>query len=764
MKRTTYVRDRRFFEEDDVEQFAQVPAEGNPKGPRGKTRVLGAPVNRFDGYDKVSGTARYTFDVDLPHMAHAKTLRSPHPHARIRSIDTSEAEVLPGVLAILHSGNSPAIPWYGQSTLFDTHLRYQGDEVACVAATTEKIAEQALKLIRVDYEVLDFEVDVEKMASGDGPALHDGGPLAYQPWIYERGNVEAGFAEADVLVEESFSTQCAVHNPTEAHGSVASWDGDKLTVYDSTQAIHTIRTALAESMQIPASHVEVITKYMGGGFGSKLYFGKYTTMATLLARRIGLPVKIMLDRSEMNLAVGNRPDSRQQLKVGAKRDGTLTAMSLTAIGSAGAYRAWAGCNFPLIGTYKCANVRTDMRSVYTNLGPGRAFRAPGRPQGTFGMDSILDDLAAKLEMDPLELRRKNYAEIDQFQNQPYTSKKLNECYDLGARAFGWSEKWHPPGISEDPVKRGVGLATQIWSGGGGPPGGVTLQLNADGSVRALAGSQDLGTGTYTFIPQVVAEVLEIPVENVRATLGRTSAGPYCPPSGGSQTAPTVAPAAHDAAVQIRGALLDGAAALWELPRKSLVYENATIRSEDGEKVITIPELMEELHENTLVRTGLRAANVPGKTAQSFGVQFAEVEVDTRTGEVRVLKIIAAHDIGRTLNRKLLENQFHGGIIQGFGFALFEERIVDRNTGLVLSDNLHDYKMATMRDVPEIEVIVVDPKDKEVNSLGVKGIGEPPIIPTAGAIANAVFNATGVRIHELPLTPDRVLTALQMVGG
>ncbi|MFH0881995.1 MAG: xanthine dehydrogenase family protein molybdopterin-binding subunit [bacterium] len=756
-----FVRTKQFFEEDFVEGYAEVPENGNPAGiDADKARQIGKPLDRYDGYDKASGTAEYTFDVQLRGMLHAKTLRCPHPHAKLVSIDTSRAEALPGVAAVIHHGNVPDIPWYSDSKLFDTHLRYAGDEVACVAATSERLAEQALKLIDVTYDVLPFGVDAEKIVGDQAPLFHEDGVLAYRPWIYERGDVENGFSEADAVVEGTYTTQVAVHNPTEPHGSVAVWDGKRLTVYDSTQGVYAVRETVADKLGIPQSDVRVITRYMGGGFGSKLATGKYTVMAALLAQRTGRPVRIALDRTEMNLAVGNRPDSFQHLKAGAKKDGTLTAMSLEAIGSSGAYQAWAGCNFPMIGTYKCANVHTDMRSVFTNLGPARPFRAPGRPQGTFALDSILDDLAEKIGMDPLEFRLKNNAEIDQFYNQPYTSKKLKECYEQGAKAFGWKKKWRSANSDPGPVKRGVGLATQIWSGGGGPPAGVTVKLNGDGSASVIAGSQDLGTGTYTFLSQVVAEGLEIPPDWVRVTLGDTATGPQCPLSGGSQTAPSVAPAAWDAVMQVRQVLISGYAALEEIKESDVIYQEGVLsHKNDPSKRMSVPEVMDKLDSGTIVRTGYRAANKEGYTIQSFGVQFAEVEVNVRTGRVRVIRIVAAHDIGRTLNRKLLENQFHGGIIQGISFALLEQRVVDRGTGRVLTTNLHDYKLPTIYDAPEIEVITLDPKDTIANSLGVKGIGEPPIIPTAGAIANAVKNATGVRIRSLPMTPQRVLAEL-----
>jgi xanthine dehydrogenase YagR molybdenum-binding subunit len=758
------VKSKFFFEDDFLESLAEVPAkEIGAWEPGKKLKIVGTPVSRVDGYDKVSGTAQYTFDVSLPNMAFAKTLRCPHPHARIKSIDISKAQKLPGVLAIITHKNTPAIPWYyNTSYLFDSHLRYLGDEVACAAAESEEIAAEALKLIIVEYEILPFVTDAKKAMEPNAPKLYKEGNIrGGKPFVYKRGDAEKGFKEADAVVEDTFTTQVAVHNPTEVHCSAANWDGDQLTVWDSTQSIFSVRDALAQSLKIPASKVRVIKKYMGGGFGCKLAPGKYTVMAAILARKIGRPVKIALDRKEMNLAVGNRPNSVQKLKAGAKKDGTLTALSHHAYGTVGSHTYSAGCSWPLRTVYQCDNVYVEEYSVYTNAGPARPMRAPGHVQGTFGMDSLIDELAEKIGMDPLEFRLKNYAEKDQVYNIPYTSKRLREAYKKGADAIGWHRRSQPAGSGTGPMKRGIGMATQIWWGGGGPPALATIKLNRDGSANVMAGTQDIGTGTYTYLAQVTTEVLEIPLEKITVTLGDTRLCPYCPGSGGSVTTPSVAPAVHDAAEQIKAKLISGAAALLELPEGQLLYEKGVISDKkDPSKKIAITDILRKMQEQELIATGARNANPKGYTINTFGAQFAEVEVDTETGKVKVLKVVAAHDIGRVLNWKTAENQFHGGIIQGISFALMEQRIIDQTTGKVLTTNMHDYKMPTVMDMPEIEAYVVSDADTLISSVGAKGLGEPAHIPTAGAIANAVYNAIGVRIKSLPITPDKVLTALQ----
>jgi CO/xanthine dehydrogenase Mo-binding subunit len=758
------VKSKFFFEDDFLESLAEVPAkEVEAWKPDKKLEILGTYVSRVDGYDKVSGTAQYTFDVTLPNMAFARTLRCPHPHARIKSIDTSKALKLPGILAIITHKNTPAIPWYSNTSyLFDPHLRYLGDEVACVAAESEEIAAGALELINVEYEILPFVTDAKKAMEPNAPKLYETGNIQDgKPFVYKRGDAGKGFEEADAVVEDTFTTQVAVHNTTEAHCSAANWDGDRLTVWDSTQAVFRVRDALVQSLNIPASKVRVIKKYMGGGFGSKLAAGKYTVMAALLAREIGRPVKIALDRKEMNLAVGNRPDSVQKLKAGAKKDGTLTALSHHSYGTVGSHPSGAGCSWPLRTIYQCDNVDVEEYSVYTNAGPARPMRAPGHVQGTFALESFIDEVAEKIGMDPLEFRLKNYAEKDQVFNIPYTSKRLREAYQKGAEAIGWHRRSQPAGSGTGPVKRGIGMATQIWWGGGGPPAYAAMRLNRDGSAHVMAGTQDMGTGTYTYMAQVAAEVLEIPIEKIAVTLGDTGLCPYCPSSGGSVTAASVSPAVHHAAEQIKAKLISGAAVLLQLPEDQLLYQKGIVSdSKDPSKKMAITDILGKMPEEELIAVGARNENPQGYMINTFGAQFAEVEVDTETGKVKVIKVVAANDIGRVLNRKTAENQFHGGIMQGIGFALMEQRMIDQATGKVLTTNMHDYKMSTIMDMPGIEAYVVSDADPLISSVGAKGLGEPAHIPTAGAIANAVYNAIGVRIKSLPITPDKVLTALQ----
>ncbi len=764
MADTKFIRERRFFEQEMTDQVAEVRENDVAPLTDPEPRYLGKPADRYDGYAKLSGSAMFTVDRNLPHMLVAKILRCPHPHAHIRVIRTAAAERLRGVAAVMHQGNAPSIPWYADSQLFDPHLRYAGDEVAVVAAETEAIADEALSLIEVEYEIRPFETRTMEAFNDNAPSYHEEGSVVNgEPSTGGRGDVDAAFASADVIVEGEFTTAVDIHNPLEPHNSVLYWTGGELTIYDSTQGVFPLRNTVAEKLEMPASSIKIIAPAVGGGFGSKLTTSKHTVIAALLAKQAGRPVSITLDRKEMNIAVGNRSDSVQRLKAAATSDGTLTALETDSYGTVGAQRYSSWMNWPFLTMYQCPNLRYTHRSIYTNLGQARPFRAPGHPQGTFALDQVIDMLAEKVGMDPLEFRKHNHADIDQVSGRPYTSKKLLECYERGAAAIGWNtRRSKTPGADPEPVKRGIGMASQIWWGGGGPPAGVTVVLNRDGSLDVTCGSQDMGTGTFTILQQTVAEVMEVPLDRVQVTVGETAGAPFAPLSGGSQTAPSITPAAHVAAVDVKSALLDALQAAAEVPADSLTYADGVITGPDASW--TLAEAMAAANEQTLIRTGMRPANPEGMMIQTFGAQFAEVEVDTETGEIVVKKIVAAHDIGRPLNRKLVENQCHGGIMQGIGMALTEERIVDHNLGKVVNANLHDYKIPTASDTPEIEVIIADNIDTTANNLGVKGVGEPPIIPTAGAIANAVYNAIGVRLHDIPMTPDRVLMAILDATG
>ena len=751
------------------EVVVEVPENEPPVWPSdAKLSIVGRPHSRVDGIEKITGQAKYAHDVNLPGMLHGRILRSPLASARISRIDTSKAEKLPGVRAVLTYQNAPKIPWYGtQSFLLDPVCRCVGDEVACVVALDEDTAEEALRLIEVEYEKLPFVLDPEKALEQDAPKVHPAGNIqGGKPNVYARGDVEKGFAEADVVVEQTFRTQVQVHACLEPHVSVARWEGDRLVVWDSTQAVFPVREQLARTLSLPLSKVRVIAAFMGGGFGSKLWLNKYTVLAALLARQTGRPVKVSLDRKEDCFNSGNRPSSVQTIKAGCKKDGTLTALYLKTVGPVGAYDSGAGAGTPLREVYRCPNVKTEEYNVYINAGQARPMRAPGHVQGTFAVEQIIDMLAERAGIDPLEFRLKNYATQNQVRNQPYSSKGLDQAYRLGAERFGWAAargRARKSDDSQETRKRGVGMASQIWGGGGGPPAYAIVQLHTDATARVLAGTQDIGVGTKTVMAQVAAEELGLPLENVSITVADTDVVPYGPLSGGSLTVPSVSPAVRYAAADAKRQLLALAAEqfserLGKPPAERLDAKDGVIFDTANPGVsVPIKEVAAKI-DQMIIGKGLRGPNPPGLSLNTFGAQFAEVEVDTETGQVRVLRVVAAHESGRILNPLTASSQVEGGVIQGIGFALYEERILNEATGRMVNANLHDYRLPTSFDIPEIDTVFVPMSDPIANNVGAKGLGEPPIIPTAAAIANAVYDAIGVHMTELPMTPSRVLAA------
>ena len=733
--------------------------------PRETMQVVGHAHSRLEGSEKVTGKAQYAYDVRLPGQLYAKVLRCPHPHAKIRRLDTSKAAALQGVHAVISAEDAPEIPFYEKTTLFDRTLRYQGEEVAAVAAESEEVAADALRLIEVEYETLPFVTEMQAALESDAPQVHEDGNIASEPQTYERGDVDAGFDAADEVVEQSFTTQVAIHNSLEPHGCTATWDGDELTIWESTQSIWTVREQVAEKLDMPEHHVRVIKHHMGGGFGSKQIVWKQTVVAALLAKRAGRPVQLMLDREAENLAAGNRNPTRQRVKIGAKRDGTLTAIMVDVEQAVGAYMV-GGEGSDTVGIfqnlYLCPNVRTRQVGVYTNTGPSVAFRAPGYVEGAFALETAIDELAQRLEIDPLTFRLKNYAEYAQVEEQPFTLPDgLRYCYDRATEVFGWTDYERPP--ASGPKRRGAGLAAHSWMAGTGhPPAYAWVKLNPDGSVEVVTGTQDIGTGARTGLAQVAAEALGVPLDQVAFHLGDTATGPYSPVSSGSATQASIGPAIRAAATDAIRQLLEKAADFLEEPVERLSFRDGKIHveGEPDDRATPLAAVTGSIAPEMVMGQGSRGPNPGDKTIRTFGVQCAEVEVDVETGEVTVLRVVAAHDCGRIINPKLVDSQVIGGVTQGIGFALIEERIVDPATGIVLNANLEEYKLPTVADVPPVEHARVDVADTEANVTGAKGIGEPPLIPTAPAIANAIYDAVGIRLHDLPLSRSRVLAALR----
>ncbi|MDQ3865199.1 MAG: molybdopterin-dependent oxidoreductase, partial [Actinomycetota bacterium] len=529
-------------------------------------------------------------------------------------------------------------------------------------------------------------------------------------------------------------------------------------VYTSTQFIWEVRDQVADELGLPRDKVRVVCRFMGGGFGAKNQAGDYTFVAAVLARKTGRPVRCALTRREENLAAGNRNATIQRLTAGASADGTLVALRgeyVCALGWDGWLPSTAG---PIQMLYACENVETVEYGARTNTPPMDAFRAPGFVEGVWGLERLLDELAAKLELDPLEFRIRNHADADPKDERPFSGKNLMECYRRAEPH--WDRRHLVRARSEGPWRRGVGMATQIWFGSAAPPSYATVRIEQDGRATVITAMQDIGTGTRTAMAQIAAEELGVALDGVEVELGDSSHGAYAVVSGGSSTTPTMGPAVRSAAADAKRQLLEIAAQRFQLEERALSIHQGKIVSAHGGSW-PLEELTELLEHAQILGKGACGPNPAGMRVMTFGVHVAEVAVDTETGEVRVERVFAVHDVGRIINPLGAASQVEGGIIQGIGHTLAEQRLLDPSSGRVLTQTLDAYKLPTIADVPpEIVAEFVDRPDAHLTNLGSKGLGEPPIIPIAPAIANAVRDATGADVRSLPITREGVLEALR----
>jgi CO/xanthine dehydrogenase Mo-binding subunit len=709
--------------------------------------VVGRPATRHDGPLRASGGARYTVDVALPGMLYARILRAPVSRCRVTALDLDAARNTPGVRAVL--GPDGPFTMSGEPPL-TAEPGWAGEPIAVVAADTPEAAEAGL---------LALALELDERA----PLLLDEGlteqRFTEEPREVVRGDPDAALAGADARVELTCETPAHVQSPLEPHAAVVHWQDDGLTAWISTQGMFDARRELARRFDLVPERVRVISEFIGGGFGGKQGAGVEALLAAELARTTGRPVRLALSRHEDQLVGGRRARTRQTVTLGARRDGTLVGVELAAVVEMGA----GGWIFPVaepaLSLYACENVRAMTFPVRTSIRGQNAFRAPGVTEGVTVLEQAMDELAAALGIDPLELRRLNHVEQDQGSGLPYSSKRLLACYDRAAELAGWTERDELRTPQTDGLLRGMGCATQIWWGGGGPPAHATIRLDADGRALVTTGIQDIGTGTLTSARMVAAEELGLPLENVVARGGDTGPNVYGPVSGGSMTTPAVMPAVRSAAGKVRQTLLSLAADVLEIAPDDLTVLGGRIRSRDGALDVDVVEVTGKLGNATIDGSGTRGPNPDGFRVNTFGCQIAQVAVDPGTGVVRAERIVAVHDVGRIVNPLAASSQLEGGVIQGVGYALMEDLIVDPTTGVPVNGHLDDYKLPTIADVPEIVWDFVNVPDENLPNLGSKGLGEPPIVPTAAAIANAFAHATGRRAAGLPLTPARVLETL-----
>ncbi|HET7291203.1 MAG TPA: xanthine dehydrogenase family protein molybdopterin-binding subunit [Vicinamibacteria bacterium] len=714
-------------------------------------RQVGGRHPRLDGPHKVTGRAKYTYDLSLPGMLWGRMVRATLPAGEVVKIDTSMAEALPGVKAV----------WTTESR----HVRFAGQDLAAVAATTPEIAADAARLVEITYSEKPFVTDLRRAMEDDAPAVYEEGqaPKSDVPLRGNvrgpqaprrggaRGDVERGLAESDASVEATYYLPVHTHSPLETHGVIAKWEGDQLTIHASTQGIFTVRDGVAEALGVDRKNVTVLTEHMGGGFGSKLSpsatGSAFAVVACKLAKQAGAPVKLMLDRNEEHLCTGNAPAALMTVRLGARRDGSLLALHHRSFGTAG-IAGGAGTGGPAGALYaNTPNVKIEEHDVFTNAGPAAPLRAPGHPQGAFALESAMDELAEKLGIDPLELRRKN-------ESSPVRLLQ----YDAGAKAIGWERRNRKAGDAPGPRKRGLGMANGNWYVIARDDVQAEVRVHRDGSVEVQAGAQDIGTGFRTAMAIVAAEELGLEPAQVKVNVGDTRLPPG-PTSGGSNTTNSVAPAVRLAANQARRKLFELAAPLLGARPEELDAANGRIAvAKTPGRSVAFKQAAARMPGETIAARVDRPKQFETYRGDIAGTQFAEVEVDTETGQVRVVKMVSVNDCGIPINALTTESQVIGSMIQGASWALLENRILDRNMGTMVNPNLESYKILNPADMFEA-VSLLSPVANGGNNTSAAGIGEPPIVPTLAAIANAVFNATGARIRELPITPDRVLAAL-----
>jgi xanthine dehydrogenase YagR molybdenum-binding subunit len=712
--------------------------------------LVGRPATRQDGAPRAAGRVRYTVDVRLPGMLHAAVLRSPFAHAHVTGLDAAAAAGRPGVRAVLVPNTPLAADTRGP--LLVAEPEYAGQPVAAVAADTAAQAAAALAALAPGFEQLPHLLDPDA-ALADQRFTQD-------PAETVRGDPDGALAAADVVVELAIETPHHLQTALEPHAAVAAWDGDRLTVWVSTQGMFDARDQIAHAFGLARADVRVVCEYVGGGFGAKQGAGTEALLAAELARVAGRPVRLVNDRHAEQLDGGRRAWTRQSVRLGAARDGTLVAVDADAVVDQGRGGWLPPVLVPALSLYRCENVRAATFPLKTNMRAQNAFRAPGVMEGTAVFEQAVDELARALDLDPLELRRRNHVELDQPSGLPYSGKRLLACYDRAAALAGWADRDRLREPQPDGLLRGMGCATQIWWGGGGPPAHATVRLDADGRAQVVTGIQDIGTGTLTAARIVAAEELGLQLEAVTVLGGDTSPNLYGPVAGGSMTTPSVLPAVRSAAGKVRRTLLQLASDVFEIAAADLTVRDARIRSRDGAIDAPVTEVTGKLGNATIDGSGSRGPNPDGYRVHTFGCQIARVAVDPGVGEVRVEQVVAVHDVGRIVNPLGASSQVEGGILQGLGFALSEELVVDPTTGVPVNATLDDYKVPTIADVPEIVIDFTDVPDERLPNVGARGLGEPPIIPTAAAVANAFAHATGRRATALPLTRARVLEALR----
>jgi xanthine dehydrogenase YagR molybdenum-binding subunit len=730
-------------------------------------KTVGTALDRVDGPRKVRGEAQYAADFQLPRLAHAVIVFSTIP-AGTCAIDASAAREMPGVLLVMTPENAPKLPHAkaeppatrALSLLQSNDVRYNGEPVALVVADTFERARAAALAVVPHYEGKPGVLDFVSAKANAYPPANANSEKTDKAW----GNIESGFESATAKTDGVYTTPAENHNPMEPHATVAAWQGDRLTVYDSTQGVFGCRKTLAQRFGMPVENVHVISPFVGGGFGCKGSVWSHVVLAAMAARQLGRPVKLVLDRREMFAPVGHRPNTEQHIVLGASNDGKLTAIRHNVISTTSMLEDWVESSAAQTRMlYACANGDTTHRLVKLNIGTPTFQRAPGEATGTFALEVAMDELAVALGIDPVELRVRNHADADPVENKPFSSKHLRECYQSGAERFGWSRRNPKPRSMRDGRWLvGWGVATATYPAHRSKAGALARIL-PDGTAIVRAGTQDIGTGTYTIMAQVAADALGLPADRVRTELGDTLM-PETPVSGGSQTAASVMPAVQSACFSARDQLIALAVGGANSPLHGVAAER--VAADGGWLVSRDDTSKRESYASIIARNSAKpiegranaeAGDEKDKFAfHSFGAAFAEVRIDPELGTIRLARLHGTYDIGARLNEKTARSQLMGGLVWAAGLALFEESLYDPRNGRVVNANLAEYHVPVNADIGEIDIAFVGAADTNFNPLGARGIGEIGITGAGAAIANAVYHATGRRIRDVPITLDKLI--------
>jgi xanthine dehydrogenase YagR molybdenum-binding subunit len=732
--------------------------------------TIGEPIIRVVGPAKVTGEAKYAAEFNIPNLVHAIMVTSTIPKGRIRRMDTANAQSAEGVIAVMTPANAPKLPQGGKaavhppagrvlSLLQDDEVHYNNQPIAVVIAETLNQALYAASLIHVRYQEKPPDLDFEAGFPTAHPGSHGD-----QAAVVSVGSFPTGLAAGEVRLDEVYLTPRETHNPMEPHATIAEWQGDKLTLHDATQYISGVKETVAKALGVAEENVRVLCPFTGGGFGCKGSTWSHVVLAAMAAKFVHRPVKLVLERPQMFGPVGNRPQTHQHIVLAAKRDGTLTAMQHHVYTDTSEIEDFTEPSSSVTRVlYASPAIDTWQKLVPLTIGTPTFQRAPGESTGSFALEIAMDELAYKLNMDPIELRLKNYAEQDPTKHLPFSSKHLRECYSQGAERFGWAKRNPQPRSTKQGNELiGWGMATATYPANRSAAS-ARVQFEPNGRITVASGSQDLGTGTYTVMAQTAAATLRVPIGIVDAKLG-DSAMPKSPVSGGSQTAASLAPAVQAAATQAKMKLLELAAGDTQSPAHGV--DPSELDLQDGKIVRkNQPGSGEEfsvfLTRNGNQSVGVTASSQPDKSIKqysthSWGAVFAEVAVDEALGMQHVRRVTAVYDVGTLLNEKTGRSQLIGGIVWGVSLALFEETHLDHRFGRAVNNNLAEYHVPVNADIGEIDVSALNIPDTTFDPVGCRGIGEIGITGASAAVANAIFHATGKRVRQAPITPDLLM--------